>query len=189
MPTCARRSCQALIYPIRIYGAPGSTTPILLNNSKIRNVIDSVTAKAKAVLILGRFTSERKKVLDALRDELRHRGYLPILFDFEKPSARDLTETISTLARLSRFIIADVTDAKSIPQELQAIVPDLPSVPVPVRLMIQKDAEEYAMLPHFKRYPWVIETYRYHNSKQLLATLSEQVIQAAGEKVIELQQT
>ena len=158
---------------------------LLLNNSKIRNVIDSVTAKA--VLILGRFSNERKKVLDALRDELRHRGYLPILFDFEKPSERDLTETISTLARLSRFIIADVTDAKSIPQELQAIVPDLPSVPV--RLIIQKDAEEYAMLPHFKRYPWVIETYRYQDSQQLIASLSEQVIQAAEEKVIQLQQT
>jgi uncharacterized protein YjbI with pentapeptide repeats len=157
---------------------------LLLNNSKIRNVIDTITAKA--VLILGRFTGERKKVLDALRDELRDRDYLPILFDFEKPAGRDLTEMISTLAHLSRFIIADVTDAKSIPQELQAIVPNLPSVPV--RLIIQKDAAEYAMLPHFKRYPWVIETYQYQDSQQLLASLIEHVIQPAEKKVIELQQ-
>lgn len=157
---------------------------LLLNNSKIRNVIDTVTAKA--VLILGRFTDERKKVLDALRDELRNRDYLPILFDFEKPPGRDLTEMISTLAHLSRFIIADVTDAKSIPQELQAIVPNLPSVPV--RLIIQKDAAEYSMLPHFKRYPWVIEAYQYQDSQQLLASLTEQVIQPAEVKVIELQQ-
>jgi hypothetical protein len=39
------------------------------------------------VLILGRFTEERKLVLDALREELRQRCYLPILFDFEKPRA------------------------------------------------------------------------------------------------------
>jgi hypothetical protein len=32
------------------------------------------------VLILGRFTDERKEVLDALRDELRKRDYLPIPF-------------------------------------------------------------------------------------------------------------
>ena len=157
---------------------------LLLNNKKIRNVIDTITAKA--VLILGRFSDERKAVLDALRDELRGRDYLPILFDFEKPSDRDLTEMISTLAHLSRFIIADVTDAKSIPQELQAIVPDLPSVPV--RLIIQKDAEEYALLPHFKHYPWVIDTYQYQDIQQLLAVLSEHVIQPAEDKVIELQQ-
>ena len=53
---------------------------LLLHNEKIRDVIDTVTSKA--VLILGRFTAERKAVLDALREELRKRDYLPILFDF-----------------------------------------------------------------------------------------------------------
>ena len=53
---------------------------LMLNNQKIREVIDTITSKV--VLILGRFTDERKAVLDALRDELRKRNYLPILFDF-----------------------------------------------------------------------------------------------------------
>jgi hypothetical protein len=44
---------------------------LLLHNEKIRKVIDTITSKA--VLILGRFTEERKKVLDALREELRNR--------------------------------------------------------------------------------------------------------------------
>ena len=35
---------------------------LMLNNPKIRGVLESVTSKV--VLILGRFTEERKKVLD-----------------------------------------------------------------------------------------------------------------------------
>jgi Pentapeptide repeats (8 copies) len=37
---------------------------LLLHNQKIRDVIDTITSKA--VLILGRFTPERKAVLDAI---------------------------------------------------------------------------------------------------------------------------
>jgi uncharacterized protein YjbI with pentapeptide repeats len=128
---------------------------LLINNEKIREVIDSVTSKA--VLILGRFTPPRKAVLEGVREELRQRNYLPIVFDFEKPSARDLTETISTLAHMVKFIIADLTEAKSIPQELQTIVPHLPSVPVKPLLMAS--AKEYGMFEHYSRYPWVLDTY------------------------------
>src|SRR5258708_13781343 len=96
---------------------------LLLNNTKIRDVIDTIAKKA--VLILGRFTPERKAVLDAIKDTLRTNDYLPILFDFEKPSSRNFTETVRTLAHLSRFIIADLTDPSSVPHELATIVPTL----------------------------------------------------------------
>jgi hypothetical protein len=66
---------------------------LMLNNQKVRDVIDIITSKA--VLILGRFTNERRAVLDALREELRKRNYLPILFDFGVPATRDITETVS----------------------------------------------------------------------------------------------
>src|SRR5262249_17009800 len=78
---------------------------LLLRNEKIRDVIDTITSKA--VLILGRFTDERKAVLDALRGELGKREYLPILFDFEKPRSRNTDETITLLARMARFVVAD----------------------------------------------------------------------------------
>lgn len=99
--------------------------------------------EAHLLLILGRFTPERKPVLDALKDELRNHNYLPVVFDFKPSAKRDLTETISLLARMSRFVIADLTDAKSIPQELENIIPHLPSVPV--QPILQRDATEYAM--------------------------------------------
>src|SRR5215208_961694 len=132
---------------------------LLLNNERLRQVIDTITSKV--VLILGRFTSERKAVLEAIRDSLRQHDYLPVLFDFEGPTNRDLTETISTLAHMARFIIADITEAKSIPQELQAIVPNLPSVPVQP-LLLTTDPE-YGMFQHFRHYPWVLETFYYDN--------------------------
>jgi uncharacterized protein YjbI with pentapeptide repeats len=148
---------------------------VMLNNQKVRDVIDTITSKV--VLILGRFTDERKAVLDALREELRKRNYLPILFDFTVPAKRDITETVSLLARMARFVVADITDAKSIPQELAVIVPDLPSVPVQPLLL--EGSAEYSMFEHFKRYPWVLETYRYPSSERLIADLGERVIAPA----------
>ena len=155
---------------------------LLLNNLKIRHVIDTITSKV--VLILGRFTPERKSVLDAIRDELRKRDYLPVLFDFEKPSNRDITETVSTLAHMAKFVIADITDAKSIPQELMAIVPSLPSVPVQPLLLASQG--EYGMFEHFKRFPWVLEPYLYEDQDRLLAAINDKVIGPAEEKVIQM---
>jgi hypothetical protein len=124
---------------------------------------------------------ERKAILNAIRDELRKRDYTPVLFDFEKPSSRDLTETISTLAHMAKFVIADITDAKSIPQELMAIVPSLPSVPVQPLLLASQ--QEYGMFEHFRRFPWVLDAYIYEDQDGLLAALNEKVIGPAEAKV------
>jgi hypothetical protein len=154
----------------------------MLQNEKIRRVIDTITDKA--VLILGRFTEERKKVLDALREELRKRNYLPILFDFEKPGSLSRDETITLLARMARFVIADISDAKSVLQELRGIVPDLPSVPVqPIILATQ---EEPGMFDFFRRYPWFLPAHRYETPAQLLANLTEQVIAPADAAAVRL---
>jgi uncharacterized protein YjbI with pentapeptide repeats len=155
---------------------------LLLYNEKIRHVIDTITSKV--VLILGRFAPERKAVLDAIRNELRRRNYLPVLFDFEKPASRDITETISTLAHMARFVIADITDARSIPQELERIVPGLPSVPI--QPLLQTSANEYGMFEHFKRYPWVLEILRYKDLDDLLKSLNRKVIVPAETKAKEL---
>src|SRR5260370_14983 len=155
---------------------------LLLNNKEIREVIDTITSKV--VLILGRLTSERKRFLDALREELRTHDYLPILFDFEKPTSRDITETVSTLAHLARFVIADITEAKSIPQELSQIVPFLPSVPI-VPLLHSSD-REWGMYEHFPRYAWVLPKYQYHDIYELLRSIQEHIITPAEQKVAEL---
>lgn len=154
---------------------------LLLHNEKIRDVIDTIGKKA--VLILGRFTAERKAVLDAIREALRHQGYLPILFDFDKPGARDTHETIVTLASMARFIIADITDPKSIPQELGSIVPTLPSVPV--QPVLQTGCEPWGMYDHIRRYPWVLPVVCYENERALIAALRPRVIEPAEQKATE----
>jgi hypothetical protein len=156
---------------------------LLLHNKKIRDVIDTITSKG--VLILGRFTPARKAVLDALRQELRNRDYLPILFDFDVPAARDITETVSLLARMARFIIADLTDPSSIPKELEAIVPGLA---VPVQPLLEGSARPYAMFKDYWKYDWVLPVHRYEGLGSLLATLTEKVIAPAEAKVKALEE-
>lgn len=155
---------------------------LLVHNERIRHIIDTITSKV--VLILGRFTDERLELLKSIREELRKHDYSPVLFDFDKPASRDITETVSTLAHMSRFVIADITEAKSIPQELQAIVPDLPSVPVQP-ILLESDYE-YGMFEHFKKYPWVLGVHLYSSNEDLLKQLEEKVIVPAEKKAREL---
>jgi hypothetical protein len=156
---------------------------LLLHNQRIRDVIDTITSKV--VLILGRFTPERKAVLDALRDELRKHDYLPILFDFDQPAQRSVQETVSTLAHMARFVLADITDPRSIPQELAAIVPQLPSVPV--QPLLHVSGTPWGMWEHFPRYPWVLPIHRYEDAESLLTSLASAVIAPAEAKAAELQ--
>jgi uncharacterized protein YjbI with pentapeptide repeats len=152
---------------------------LILNNEKIRDVIDTVGRKG--VLILGRFSGGRKPILDAIRKELRKLDFLPMVFDFEKPTQRDFTETIKTLAGMSRFIIADITNPKSTPLELQATVPDymVPLVPI-----IQEDEEPFAMFRDLQQKygDWVLDVLRYDSAENLLQVLEPAVIQPALER-------
>ena len=148
----------------------------LIQRDRFGDVVNTLTSKV--ILILGRFSTERKLVLDAIRGRLSEERYLPVVFDFAAPWQRDLTETISALAHLSRFVVADLTAAKSIPQELSAIVPSLPSVPV-VPILERSEGEPYSMFEHFRRYPWVLTLMQYADVNDLLGRLTKDVIQPA----------
>lgn len=145
---------------------------LLLYNKRIRHIIDTITSKV--VLILGRFTPKRKTILEGIKEALRKSGYIPVLFDFEKPVSRDTLETISTLAHLSRFVIADLTDARSVLQELQRIVPSLPSVPV--QPLLQNSYCDPGMIDHFKNFHSFLNIYKYDNADDLLLTFRANVI-------------
>jgi uncharacterized protein YjbI with pentapeptide repeats len=156
---------------------------LILNNKEIRDVINILTSKS--VLILGRFAiPERKAILDALRNKLREYDLLPIVFDFDRPSNKDFTETIKTLAGLSYFVIADITNPKSSPLELQATVPDyqIPFVPI-----IQEGESPFAMMVDLqKKYDWVLDTLSYSSIDTLIKALKPAIIDPAIQKHNEL---
>jgi hypothetical protein len=156
---------------------------LILNNEEIRDVINTVTSKS--VLILGRFSiPERKSILDALRNKLREYDLLPIVFDFDHPTDKDFTETIRTLAGLSLFVIADITNPKSSPLELRATVPDyqIPFVPI-----IQEGEQAFAMMVDLqKKYNWVLDTLSYDSLETLIKALKPAIIDPAIEKHNEL---
>lgn len=151
---------------------------LMINNVKIRNIIDTITSKV--VLILGRFTPERKAILDAIKKELRNNNYVPVLFDFEKPTNRSLTETVSILAHMARFVIADITDSKSIPLELERTIKNLPHVPFQPLLL--KGDSGFAMFDEYRLYSWVLPPFVYDNEEILLASLKNKVIAPAEAK-------
>jgi Pentapeptide repeats (8 copies) len=156
---------------------------LLLHNEKIRDVIDTVGRKG--VLLLGRFTEDRLAVLERLRVELRMRGYLPIVFNFDKPETKDFTETVRLLAGLSRFVIADVTNPKSAPLELQATVPE---IMVPFLPIIEEGQEPFAMLTDLwiKHRDWVFEPIHYSSLDALVTALDKEIIGPAEIRCDEL---
>ena len=134
---------------------------------------------------MGRFTPERKGVLDALADELRKHNLLPIIFDFERSTNRDFTETIKILAGLSLFVIVDITKPKSAPQELTAVVPDyqIPFVPI-----LEEGENPYSMFTDFKKYDWVLKpVLKYRAMAMLLENFKDLILDRAWKKHLELQ--
>ena len=158
---------------------------LMYDNRKIRNVIDSITSKG--VLILGRFSPpERKAVLDGLRDKLREFNLLPIVFDFDRPTDKDYTETVQTLAGMSLFVIADVTNPKSTPLELEATVKQfkIPFLPI---IDASVDPHPFAMLVDLqKNYHWVLQTLEYDSKERLLDNIRVAIIDRALVKHNEL---
>jgi hypothetical protein len=72
---------------------------------------------------------------------------------------------------MAPFVIADISDAKSVLQELRAIVPELPSVPV--QPLIIATQEEPGMFDFYQGRLSFLPVHRYDTPEQLLADLSD----------------
>ena len=158
---------------------------LLLNNPKIRDVVDTIGKKG--VLLLGRFTEGRIEILERLRDKLRSLGYVPMVFNFDKPETKDFTETVRLLANLSRFVIVDITKPRSSPLELQATVPDYM---IPFAPILQQGEDPFAMFKDLQdKYDWVLKpVIRYSSVDRLIEVLENKITKPAEVKFKELLQ-
>jgi len=154
---------------------------LLLHREKLRSVL--TTLGERTVLILGRFT-ERKALLEGIADKIRSLGYLPIVFDFDRPTDRDLTETVKVLAGLSLFVVADITNPRSVPLELQATVPDYM---VPFVTLVERGQPVFGMFDDLPRkYDWALPLLEYSSAESLLAAFENKVVAPALEKLAEV---
>jgi hypothetical protein len=149
---------------------------LFLESDKVRKLFESIGSKG--VLVLGRFSEERKRLLDAIRSRLRELGFLPLVFDFQKPSQYDFTETVRTLAGLSCFIIADITEPRSVPLELQATIPNYM---IPFAPILREGERPFAMFLDLqqKYRDWMLDLLTYRSDEELLEVLEDAVIAPA----------
>ena len=124
---------------------------LMINNVRLRDVIKTITSKV--VLILGNFSVLRKEKLDQIREILRTQDVIPVMFDFEKPSTRNLTETVLTLASMSKYVIADLSSPRSVPHELANIARQLPSIRF-YPIIVAGEAP-YGMFADYAPYTWI----------------------------------
>ena len=156
---------------------------LLLHNEKIRDVIDTIGKKG--VLLLGRFTEGRIQILERLREKLRSLGFVPMVFNFDKPETKGFTETVRLLVNLSHFVIVDITNPRSAPLELQAAVPDymVPFVPI-----LEKGQDPFSMFVDLQiQYDWVLEpVIGYSSVDRLIEMLEEKIVGPAEAKFNQL---
>jgi uncharacterized protein YjbI with pentapeptide repeats len=151
---------------------------MLTSSEKVRRIIGTLEG-SRGVLIIGRFSDERIEILRAIGDELRARHDLfPIMFDFEPQRLRTTIETLLALAHMSRFVVADLTEAQAVVQELTKITDTIRSLPI--KLIIHEQAEMPSMSDSFLIADSVLKpVYRYRSREQLRANLQSEVIDPA----------
>jgi hypothetical protein len=154
---------------------------LLLESGGVSALLE--TLSSKTVLVLGRFTPEKRAFFEVVKNELFDRNYVAVSFDFAQPTMRSLSETLTLLASISRFIVADLTDPKAVPVQLQQIVPQLPSVPIVP--LIEQGQVSYAMFGDlFRHYSHVLAPTTYESNKDV-GRLIDQIVETAEAKISE----
>jgi len=148
---------------------------LLAVNSNFTKFINQ--SKSNFVLILGRF-GENLERLRKIKEKLRKENFSPIVFDFESPDTLDLIEMIILLSLLSKFIIVDLSEPKSVPAELQAI---LSTLMIPVVPILNRNSTVYGTYSFTNRYSWVLPVLIFDNIEEVLKVFKKAIIDPAND--------
>ena len=158
---------------------------MIIENAKISKMME--VANSKVILILGRFKEDRKIILLKIKELLLAKDYIPILFDFDGPDSKTTGETIRTLANLSNFIIADITEATSVLQELQSFVESYPYTPVVPILLA--GSRKPSMWDSFESYPWVLDIMDYNKIADIPSLVTAIIRDATKKRTVRIEES
>jgi uncharacterized protein YjbI with pentapeptide repeats len=157
---------------------------LLLHHEHARYDVFSITLNT--VLVIGRFPEERQPVLAAIKEALRRSEYSPLVLDFDLPGSSDKAEIVKSLGRMSRFVVADLTEDPRIAETLDAVVHFLPAIPVQP---IGRAGMEPAVLDsHYRKYRWVLPFWGFRDPEDLAARFGPEVVLPAEQKAAEIRQ-
>jgi len=157
---------------------------MLLHHERARYDVFSITLNT--VLVIGRFPPDRKPILEAVKEALRRGDYSPLVLDFHLPGSGDKNEIVKTLGRMSRFVVADLTDDRRIAQTLDAVVHFLPSIPI--QPVAEEGREAGVVDSHYFKYRWVLPFWRFKDRADLAGRFGPEVIAPAERKAAEIRQ-
>ena len=98
--------------------------------------------------------------------------------------SREVSDTVRFIAGMSQFIVVDMTDASSVPLELQATIPDLM---VPVMPIVKSGQPVFSMFSDLqRRYFWIQQPVSYDSAQQLVEHVDEAIIVRAQQAAEEI---
>jgi hypothetical protein len=89
-----------------------------------------------------------------------------------------MTETVELLARMARFVVADLSDPRAVGHELATVAPRLARVPI--QAVLVEGQQPYAgYLDLVEAYRWVLEPVYYKDTADLIRRLDDEVLRPA----------
>jgi hypothetical protein len=153
----------------------------MLEYTRVRNALDAISTKF--VLILGRFTKDRKAILATIRDQVRKSDLLPITVECTRQTRAALPGAVELFSRMSQFILVDFTEPDGVPDELTTLVAG--HLKTPIQPIHAPEPLGYRMFAEKQAHPSVMDPFVYENRDHLLEAI-ESVFLAVEEKAKEL---
>lgn len=131
-----------------------------------------LTAPINPVLIFGFFGTDHVENREVLREELRRRGYVPLVFPYTRPPLRNVADIMRAVTHLVSFAIADLTAPPEIQEDLGSLLElflsetGRPLVPVHQGVTLSKLPTELR-----KKYPSVFPLHTYSGAGELREAL------------------